>query len=172
MNDPFPTSVPTLIYAACHADLLANHIDGHSGELSRDGDDRSADSFAVKQLIFFAVAGQRNSQDTFPLPHRKCRPKRGRPMPDMNGVLSQTDKQKLIAFLSAKKQGLPDCPFCHSKNWQIADHVVSPSIVNAAGIGLGMYPYPQALIISECGHTFYLNLIAAGVIPQSIGSTK
>jgi transcriptional regulator with XRE-family HTH domain len=38
--------------------------------------------------------------------------------------------------------------------------------VNSAGVGLGAYPYPQAMLISECGHTVYLNLILAGVIPK------
>jgi hypothetical protein len=87
-------------------------------------------------------------------------------MPDMNGVLNTEEKQKIVNWLNSKKSFGIECPLCSSKSWTIADHVVSPSVVNSAGVGLGAYPYPQAMLISECGHTVYLNLILAGVIPK------
>jgi hypothetical protein len=87
-------------------------------------------------------------------------------MPDINGVLSQSEKQKIADWLNNKKSFGIDCPLCSSKQWSIADHVVAPSLTNAAGVGLGAYPYPQAMVISECGYTIYLNLVAVGIIPK------
>ena len=87
-------------------------------------------------------------------------------MPDMNGVLSQDEKQKIAVWLHSKNSFGTDCPLCHNKQWAIADHVVSPSLTNAAGVGLGVYAYPQAMLISECGYTMYLNLVIVGIIPK------
>jgi hypothetical protein len=87
-------------------------------------------------------------------------------MPDVSGVLSTSEKQKIADWLNGKNSFGIDCPVCHSKKWSIADHVVAPSLTNAAGIGLGAYPYPQAMVISECGYTMYLNLVVIGIIPR------
>jgi hypothetical protein len=88
-------------------------------------------------------------------------------MPDLNAVLSQSEKEKIVDWLRNKRPLGIECPLCYSKNWTVADHVVSPSLVNVSGIGLGAYPYPQAMLISECGHTVYLNLLASGIIPKA-----
>jgi hypothetical protein len=87
-------------------------------------------------------------------------------MPDLNAVLSQTDKQKIVDWLTKKMTNASGCPVCGSKNWTIADHVVSPSLVNSVGVGLGSYPYPQAMVVSDCGYTFYMNLITSGVMKR------
>ena len=88
-------------------------------------------------------------------------------MPDTNGALSQSEKEKIAEWLNSKNSFGTDCPLCHSKRWSIGDHVVAPSLINAAGVGLGAYPYPQAMLISECGYTMYLNLVVVGIIPRS-----
>ncbi len=86
-------------------------------------------------------------------------------MPDVNGVLSPSEKQHIGACISNKipftRRG---CPVCSSPEWSIADHIVAPSVVNSTGVGLGSYPYPQAMLISECGYTMYLNLVVVGII--------
>jgi len=86
-------------------------------------------------------------------------------MPDINGVLSESDKEKIISWMRTKAVSAR-CQLCGSTNWSIADHLVAPSVANAAGIGLGQYQYPQAMLISECGQTVFLNLVAVGVIPR------
>ncbi len=60
-------------------------------------------------------------------------------MPDVNGVLSTSEKQKIADWLQNKKSYGIECPCCHSKQWSVAEHVVAPSLTNAAGIGLGAY---------------------------------
>lgn len=87
-------------------------------------------------------------------------------MPDMNGVLSQSEKQKVADWLNNRRSFGIDCPLCQSRQWSIADHVVAPSLINGAGIGLGAYPYPQAMLISECGYTIYLNLVVIGIVER------
>ncbi len=87
-------------------------------------------------------------------------------MPDLDGVLSRSEKQEIADWLQARNPLGILCPLCSSRNWSVADHMVSPSIINATGVGLGAYPYPQAMLISECGHTIYLNLIKIGIIPE------
>ena len=87
-------------------------------------------------------------------------------MPDLNGTLSHSEKQALVDWIKGKRPNGIDCPMCLSRNWTIPDHVVSPSIVNGRGVGLGAYPYPQAMLVSDCGYTAYINLIAAGIIPK------
>lgn len=85
-------------------------------------------------------------------------------MPDINGILSPSEKQQIGGWLT-NKVGLTSggCPVCSSPKWSIADHVVAPSVVNSTGVGLGLYPYPQAMLISECGYTMYLNLVVVGI---------
>jgi hypothetical protein len=86
-------------------------------------------------------------------------------MPDHVGVLSGTEQQKIGDWLRDKNPRLA-CPLCHSMNWSIGPHSVSPSVVNGSGVGVGAYLYPQAMIISECGYTIYINLFAIGVFPR------
>lgn len=87
-------------------------------------------------------------------------------MPDTDARLSQSEKQKIADWLNSRNSFGVDCPVCRSRQWSIADHVVAPSLVNAGGVGLGVYPYPQAMVISECGYTMYLNLVAIGVVEK------
>jgi hypothetical protein len=91
-------------------------------------------------------------------------------MPDLNGVLSTLERQKIADWLKSKGRFRIECPFCLSNNWTIGDHVVAPSVVNGTGVGLGVYPYPQAMLISECGNTFFFNLVLVGVFPRAEGS--
>jgi hypothetical protein len=61
-------------------------------------------------------------------------------MPDINGVLSQSEKQKIAGWLNNKKSFGIDCPLCYSKQWSIADHVVAvrglASAVSMAGMNV------------------------------------
>ncbi len=82
-------------------------------------------------------------------------------MPDINGVLSPEEKEKATKWLN-EKMIRRECPACGSKNWIIAEHMVSPTVVNAAAIGL-QTPYPQVMVISECGYSYFFNAMVMGL---------
>jgi hypothetical protein len=87
-------------------------------------------------------------------------------MPDLNGVLSSSEKQKIMDWVKSKARMRIECPLCLSNNWTVANHVVAPSVVNGSAVGMGAYPYPQAMLISECGYTLFVNLVVVGIFPK------
>jgi hypothetical protein len=89
-------------------------------------------------------------------------------MPDINGALSDDERRRIADWLNAKNGPYP-CPVCNSRNWTVAPHAVGPSVVNGAGIGLGAYPYPFVPIVSDCGYTFFMNLVVIGIYPRGSG---
>ena len=90
-------------------------------------------------------------------------------MPDLHGVLSSSEKQRIADWLQNKGRFRIQCPVCLSNNWSIGDHVVAPTLINGTGVGLGVYPYPQAMLISERGNTLFLNLVVVGIFPKGEG---
>ena len=103
-------------------------------------------------------------------------------MPDVNGKLSEGEKQKILDWVktrSSRTQPYPPygtlsipqksenmtCQVCGSRNWGLAEHLVTPAVLNATGIGLMNPSYPQAMLLcSECGSTIYINVNSIGLI--------
>jgi transcription elongation factor Elf1 len=92
-------------------------------------------------------------------------------MPDVNGQLSQDEKEKIIEHVKAK-QSLRfghrfACPVCGAQSFTIGDHLVTPVVINATGVGLLGPSYPQAVLVcTDCGNTFYINVAALGLLKQ------
>jgi ribosomal protein L33 len=97
-------------------------------------------------------------------------------MPDVNGKLSQDEKDKILDWVKTKaSQTSPYtafeqrknlcCQVCGSQNWTIAEHLVTPTVLNVTGVGLMNPYYPQAMLIcTECGSTVYVNVGRLGLI--------
>ena len=90
-------------------------------------------------------------------------------MPDSQGRLSKEEKQKVVDWLEkfqAKRGRNLICPICGEPNWQIGDHLVAPSLLNASGgLLIGGVSYPHVLLISTpCGYTIFLNAVVVGIV--------
>jgi hypothetical protein len=92
----------------------------------------------------------------------------GGKMPDTNGILSPSEKQKIADWLNNRKSLGIDCPLCYSKQWSIADHVVAPSLTNAAGVGLGAYPYFFVQLYHWFPSILQRSLFASWTRPRSL----
>jgi len=101
-------------------------------------------------------------------------------MPDLNGKLSEYEKEKILNWIKEKSSKTyqsttisafgqqPEnmrCQVCGSRNWGVADNLVTPTVLNATGIGLMSPSYPQAMLVcNECGSTIYINVNGLGLI--------
>ena len=87
-------------------------------------------------------------------------------MTDATGKLTVEDKAKLTAWFAKFGQPSPVCPICGDRNWSIADHLVQPVTLGPGfGVQLGGVSYPQAMLISKCGHTLFVNAVLSGIVP-------
>jgi hypothetical protein len=99
-------------------------------------------------------------------------------MPDLNGKLSDSEKEKILKWVKEKsskpqysstlttfgQQENMRCQVCGSRGWGLADHIVTPTVLNATGVGLMNPSYPQAMLLcNECGSTIYVNVARFGL---------
>ena len=87
-------------------------------------------------------------------------------MPDKDGKLTKEEKQKTIDWIEERKLGEgPHCPVCGTNHWQIADHLVAPSIHTGEGLLLGGPAYPHVMVICrKCSNTLFLNAVMMGIL--------
>lgn len=81
--------------------------------------------------------------------------------------LTQEQKQKIADWLNSRSpSGTPVCPFCASREWIIADHLVQAAVVGPSGdLQIGGIGYPQVMLISTgCGHTVFFNAVLMGIM--------
>ncbi len=87
-------------------------------------------------------------------------------MPETEGTLSNEEKKKVRDWINEKWGMQKTCPSCGKNEWQLADHLVSPSVHYGGGVRIGGPSYPQAMLICMvCGFTFYFNAVVMGLIP-------
>ncbi|MGE0284506.1 MAG: hypothetical protein AB7F09_26625 [Parvibaculaceae bacterium] len=83
-----------------------------------------------------------------------------------NLKLSGEQKEKAQAWLKERAPSMA-CTTCRSSQFQMADHLVSPVILNpgsGGGYVLGGSTYPQIMLVCmNCGTSVYVNAIVAGV---------
>jgi len=86
-------------------------------------------------------------------------------MPDKDGKLTQEEKDRVAAWLTAKAVGDQRCPICGDPNWIIGDHIVQPITIGANNsLQLGGVGYPNVLVISQrCGYTRFVNAVIIGI---------
>jgi hypothetical protein len=98
-------------------------------------------------------------------------------MPDVNGKLSEIEKEKILKWVKEKAASWSPsltvvghqenlrCQVCGKQNWTLADHLVTPTVLNATGIGLLSPYFPQAMLVcNDCGGTVYINVHRLGLI--------
>ncbi|WP_415717132.1 hypothetical protein [Roseibium sp.] len=87
-------------------------------------------------------------------------------MPDQNGLLSKSDKDKVIAWLDQKGRN-HNCPVCSNNNWSIGDHLLSGTAFAGGNIVVGAPAYPMAFIVcSNCAYTRHFMAIPLGILPS------
>ncbi|MBX9585833.1 MAG: hypothetical protein K2X50_01115 [Gammaproteobacteria bacterium] len=85
-------------------------------------------------------------------------------------VSTENEVQQLaLQWLSAK---WPDenrvCEICNSKNWNIAQDLVTPIRFKNGTIFLDGPSYPQIVVVcNNCGNTKYFNAMIAGMIKMN-----
>lgn len=82
--------------------------------------------------------------------------------------LTPEQKDLVVKWLNEKSAfKTPECPFCRSNKWGVADHLVAaPTMSPSAGLLLGGRMYPHVMVVSEpCGHTVFFNAIVIGLLP-------
>lgn len=98
-------------------------------------------------------------------------------MPDLNGILSQSEKETIIKWVTEKKSTprsslfsldthqRMQCQLCAGQAWTVAECLVTPTVVNATGVGLLSPYFPQAMLVcNDCGNTLYINVHRLGLI--------
>jgi hypothetical protein len=91
-------------------------------------------------------------------------------MPDINGLLSADEKNKIIAWLTSFSRPIPICPICGDGNWSVGDHILTGQIYRPGFIIGPGTSYPSIMVISpKCGYTMHINAVLAGILPASGG---
>ncbi len=86
-------------------------------------------------------------------------------MPDQTGKLTDAERAEISQRINQRWEGRDDkCPICGDTQWQVAPHIVTPIILGLGNnVQLGGPAYPQAMLISPCGHTRYVNILMLGL---------
>lgn len=92
------------------------------------------------------------------------------PSPDaFPSKLSVDQIGKVNAWIADKLGGQArDCSTCGKNDWVLLDHLVAPVHTNGSTTyltGGGTYPMFM-LVCTNCGHTQFINAIAAGVVER------
>lgn len=87
-------------------------------------------------------------------------------MADSKGKLSELDKKAVWAWFDHHWSIGRSCPISGGNSWTVADHLVAPPVVDAAGkVQSGGGSYPQVMMVcTECGYTRYFNAVLVGVV--------
>ena len=92
-------------------------------------------------------------------------------MPDLAGLLSEEEKERVIAYLGTKwPEERMACPLCGDHEWYVGDYLVQPiTLGRDFTFQLGRGPgFPQVMIISQtCGYTRFLNAGFLGLVPAA-----
>jgi hypothetical protein len=95
-------------------------------------------------------------------------------MPDLNGVLTQPERDKVYAWFNKNWANPPKCPMCDSHKFILSDHVVMPTVyanTNVVYVGenvispqISSMSYPQIMLMCEkCGLVLYFNAVTIGI---------
>jgi hypothetical protein len=86
---------------------------------------------------------------------------------DATGLTPEQKKAAQARLDAVWLKSARTCPICGSNQWQIADHLVTPVILQDNSLTLGGTSYPQVMVISpKCGYTMYFNAILLGIVPR------
>ena len=86
-------------------------------------------------------------------------------MPDEQGILTGEEQNKIIEHLKRLNPGgaAPTCEICHTNNWGVMPHVVSPMPLGPMLKWKQYYPVCMIMCL-KCGNTKFLNAMSTGVI--------
>lgn len=79
-------------------------------------------------------------------------------MPDKNGVITDAENAKIVAWLN-KKGVNHSCPICNQNDWSIGSHVISSNVHIANGVMLGGPSYP--IVFTVCNNCAYVRQFMA-----------
>ena len=87
-----------------------------------------------------------------------------------SSVSTENEKQKIA--LEWLQEKWPDenrvCEICNSKNWQIAQDLITSGKFEDGKTNFNGPIYPQIMVIcTTCGNTKYFNAVIAGVVKQN-----
>ena len=81
------------------------------------------------------------------------------------GSLTPEQQKQIQDWLKENWKGASNCSVCLANSWNIAGHLVTPTILVEGGMSIGGSYYPQVMsICSNCGHTVYFNAMVMGII--------
>ena len=83
----------------------------------------------------------------------------------------KVNDKKLNEYI--KKIMPPTCPLCNNNQWTVGDTIFQLLEYNEEGIVLGGKVWPVLPIVCEnCGNTYFVNAIAAGLVEPSTNPNK
>ncbi len=87
--------------------------------------------------------------------------------------LSENQQSKLLEFLNSKWVGERNCPICNENNWNLHPEMYELRTFNKGKMVLGGPLVPLVILeCKNCGNTFSINAIKAGIVPPEAGGIK